>query len=131
VPVTAEEYRKSRTKTVKLSSGFSWVIQKIPVDVMSEFLEVIGIKMKPGMSMKAIEKHLDELAESPEFKKRLFESMQIVIPGGAVNPKIVRSGKAPDGALTIDEIAAVDQFELFMEIVRFQSLPEKAKKFPE
>jgi len=130
VPVTAEEYRKKQTKVIKLESGDEWKIRKLPVDAMSGFLEAMGIEIQPGMTMKAIEKHVDEVSKSPEFRKKMFDAMQIVIPSGTVEPKVVTVNKAPKGALSISEIAAIDQFELFMEIVKFQSLPEKAKSFP-
>lgn len=98
---------------------------------MSKFLDLIGVKVSPNMSKAAVERQLEKMINAPEFKEKLFDAISIVVPGGVAEPRIVMENPPPEGCLSLSEVATLDQFDLFMEIVEFQGLAEDVEKFRE
>ena len=116
--VSPSEYRKKRQKVVQTSSGYKWLIRKMPPSVGNQLLHIFGVtEISPEMKE-------EDIKVDPE---KLLEAIEVVLPTCVVKPKIV-AGEGSEDALSLDEIDFGDQIELTFEIIDFSGLSAAAQK---
>lgn len=134
MPITPSEYRARHktTKPIKLESGEEFVIRKLPLPIYAQFFGIYDIPFTKEMSPAKAKKMMEDKIESTEFKMKMFDAIEMIVPAGVAEPRIVvvaEGEKVPKDALSIDEIDVTDQIELFVEIISFQGFDTDFKKF--
>ena len=134
MPITPSEYRARHQtmKTIKLESGEEFVIRKLPLPIYAQFFGMYDIPFTKEMSPAKAKKMMEEKMESTEFKMKMFDAIEMIVPAGVAEPRIVvvaEGEKVPEDVLSLDEIEIGNQLDLFAEIISFQGFDTDFKKF--
>lgn len=126
VPVTAEEYRKGKTKIISLPSGHVIEIRKMPVPVFAEMFETLGIEVPPGTPFERVEELMKEKMNDPKYNAQIINAILKVIPHCWVRPRISNDAGADN--LSIDDVDPGDLFKSFSEILDFSGISRMAEE---
>jgi len=124
-PTTAAEYRKGKTKLVKLLSGNVFEIRKMPVPVMAEVMSRLGLDVPQGTPIEKIEELMKQKIDEPGFKVKVIDVVTYTVPRCVIQPKITE--EATENTLAIDDVSPDDLFELFGEIFEFTGVSKAAE----
>ena len=113
-PVSAEEYRRGRTKMVKLKSNKVFEIQKPSPLTLIKMMKTFGLEIPVGAKPDELEKSINEAIASKKLTMdELAEMLSVLIPDCSKRPKIVLGEANSPQDLSIDELDREDAFELF------------------
>jgi len=126
---TPTDYRKGKTKLLKLPSGHVFEIRKLTLPAMMDLMKVLNIDVPAGTPVDQVEGLMKERMEKAQFKEDVIAAVDLIIPKCVIRPKIVPSQVAGENELSIAEIDPADSLELFQSIIEFSGLEEMTKKF--
>jgi len=131
MPTLVSEYRKDKRKLVTLSSGFVFEIRKMTVPVMMEMTKLLQLEIPEGTPVDRVREVMEAKTNDPAFKENVIKAVDYVIPRCVTSPQIVNASTPSENALSLDEIAPGDLFELFAEITDFSGVGEMAQSLRE
>jgi len=133
VPTTPEEYRKGKTKIVRVTSNAVFEIRKMSIPTMSEVLSLLGTTIQEGTPIDQVEAEVKRQVNDPKMRTKFIEAAIYVVPRCVVRPPIVE--KADGSSLTVDDLSPGDLFDLFGEVMDLSGLTQATrslrKKFRE
>jgi len=119
----AEQYRARAQKSVKLPSGFTFVIRRIPPLLIPDLTFDVPEDVKEL-----------SLEERRDLTKKLLTEMMKIFPSCVVEPRIVVGDEVPKDAIHFNDLDFDDLLSLFSAILEHSGLsgPEvqRRKKFP-
>jgi len=125
IPTSSEEYRKGKTKIIKLKSGNVFEIRKMSVPVFADLYTELGIVLPPGTPLEKIDEIMQEKMSDPEFSIKIINAALKVVPRCIIRPPIV--DKPEPGMLTVDDISPEDLFETFETVMEFSGITRLAE----
>jgi len=99
--------------------------------VMSYLLKKLELTIPQGIPIEQAEEMIRERMKDPSFTEKIIEAAEYVVPRVVVEPRIVQAETPSETALTVDELAPGDLFEIFNEAVDFSGLTGAAARMRE
>ena len=123
-PTSATEYKKGKTKLLKLKTGNVFRIRKMPARVYADLIEMLGLEIRQGIPREQVEAMLKEKTQAEGYNVKSIRAMVKIVPQCILEPKMTFEPSNDPDTLWVDDIEPQDLFELFKEIVEFSGIQE-------
>ena len=131
MPTSVSDYRKARTKEVKLPSLLAdsithpvFIVRKPNARALIAFTSSLGLELSEDVE--AIKQKYTESLKTKEGQQKVSDSLRELLVSCVVEPKLSLTANDPE-TLNVDEIDSEDQIKLLETILETTGLTEEEK----